>query len=53
MLTEIDITNLRKLLNRVTVQGVQEAMVLAVLDQKLAAMSNEESDGQDATPTSE
>jgi hypothetical protein len=45
--------NIRKLLNRVSVTGVQEAMVLAVLDQKLAAMVNEESDGQNPTPTSE
>lgn len=50
-LTQNDISNLRKLLDRVSTNGVQEAMVLAVLAQKLDAAIAEAQDGEDLSST--
>jgi hypothetical protein len=55
-LNQADYLNLRKLLDRVSVEGVQEAKVLAVLATKLENIVNsyglEEEDGKD-TPTAD
>jgi len=54
-LNQTDYLNLRKLLDRVSVEGVQEAKVLAVLATKLENIVNsyglEEEDGKDTPAT--